>query len=167
VHEYKSERYRIRGIYVSKSTRHVSKHWAQVCKDHEMEFPQINYCTPGTFNVRITQEEIYVPPGDEDYRKKAKERGRTVGRYQHGNYLSPRSKVVEINNKPVEAWIYCGGNPDNRVIELISQKKLSEYLGIENEDTISILVEHVPEETADMPLPPPDTPGETVCKPWY
>jgi CTP-dependent riboflavin kinase len=151
---------RITGTY-SSGTQHSSSHWAQVCADHEDEFPLICECAEGTFNVCMTGD-VYVPPNDEDYRLLAKERGRTVGRYEDGNHLSPRAKVVQINGKHVEAWIYRGGH-NKSVLELVSRKKLVELLNLTDGEQITVVVMEISEEKPDMPKPPPKLPGKTVC----
>ena len=85
-----------------------------------------------------------------------------VGRYEHGNYLSPCAKVVEINGREVEAWLYRGGNPKAYTLELISRQKLNELLNIQNGDDLNVVIMEVEEGTIDMPKSPPNTPGKTV-----
>ncbi len=118
------QRVTVMGTY-SRGYGYASNHWEQICAEHEEEFPQIRQCHPGTFNVRM--EAPYKPPGEDEYRRMARERGQTTGRYADGNHLSPRAKVIEINGKPVEAWIYRGGH-DNTSLELLSACQLAHHV---------------------------------------
>jgi hypothetical protein len=140
-------------------TRHVSAHWNQVCLDHRDEFSSIGRCAKGTFNVLL--DAPYVPPGEEQYRQKARERGKTTeGRYRDGNHISPRVRVVEVNGHRVQAWIYRGGHGDQPVIELISEKELAPFLQVKKGDRLIVVLEEVPEGTPGMPKAPPLTPGK-------
>lgn len=157
-----NKRITVGGTYSRNATRHVSSHWDQVCADHEEEFPAIRECYPGTFNVVLHAGERYTPPGESAYRDRAKARGRPVGRYEHGNHMSPRARVVEMNGKPVEAWIYRGGHPAGAVIELISFVPLASTVGLQDQDIVTLLIDEVAEGTSGMPACPPQTPGATV-----
>jgi hypothetical protein len=104
----------------------------------------------------------YAPPDDSQYRRRAMRRGRPVRRYEDGNHLSPRAKVIEMNGKPVEAWIYRGGHRKRPVLELVSDRRLAEYLTLNDGDAVTALIIEVPDGTPGMPGPPPPTPGKTV-----
>jgi hypothetical protein len=129
---------------------------------HEEEFPTIHECHPGTFNIILRAGERYTPPGESAYIDRAKARGRTVGRYEDGNHLSPLARVVEINGKPVEAWIYHGGHNAGAVIELISRVPLAATIGLQDQDIVTLLIDEVVEGSPGMPAPPPQSPGRTV-----
>lgn len=153
----------IKGRY-HRGTKHTSTNWNQICADHEEEFPLIRECVSGTFNISMTGEQEYIPPNDSEYRTKAKKRGESVKRYEHGNHLASRAKVIEINGQKVEAWIYRGGNPEPSILELISRQRLAEYLNIQPEDELTVLIKEVEEGATDMPQSPPNTPGKTIEK---
>jgi hypothetical protein len=152
----------VNGKYSHIESRHVSTHWDQIKADHEEEFPQIHLCHPGTFNMVMTDGAPYTPPDDSEYRRRAKARGRPVKRYEDGNHLSPRAKVIQMNGKTVEAWIYRGGHRDRPVLELVSRCPLAEHLAVHNGDAVTALIVEVSEGTPGMPGPPPATPGKTV-----
>jgi hypothetical protein len=152
----------VNGKYCHQESRHVSTHWEQVCADHEDEFPEIRQCSPGTFNVLITDTLAYVPPGEAEYRSRATERGRSVKRYEDGNHLSPRAKMIEINKKPVEAWLYRGGHRSRPVLELVSRCRLVEHFSVRDGDALTLRLIEVPEGTAGMPSRPPSSPGKTI-----
>ncbi len=118
----------------------VSKKWTQICEDHQEQFPAINTCVSGSFNIQIL-DGSYVPPGDELYR-----------RVSSGNYISPRAKVIKINDKEVEAWIYCGGHPGG-TLELLSADRLCVKLE-DSLEALDILIQEVPEGTEGMPQVP-------------
>ncbi|MGO9014033.1 MAG: hypothetical protein ACLQF0_03545 [Dissulfurispiraceae bacterium] len=151
----------LKGIYRT-GTQHTSTNWDQLCADHEAEFPLIYKCALGTFNVLMTDLPEYIPPGDAECRKRAIKRGESVKRYEHGNHIAPRAKVIKINEKYVEAWIYRGGNPVPNTLELISFHKLAEYLNVQNDDKLTVVIEEVDEGTIGMPEAPPDKPGKTI-----
>jgi CTP-dependent riboflavin kinase len=88
-------------------------------------------------------------------------RGRSVKRYEDGNYVSPCARVIEINGKAVEAWIYRGGHRDRPILELVSRNGLAERLSVRDGDAVTILIREVPEGTPGMPGPPPARPGRT------
>ncbi len=155
----------VNGTYCQHGSRHASTHWEQVCADHEEEFPQIRECIPGTFNMVLADDSLYSPPNESKYRCMAQERGRAVNRYEDGNHLSPCSKVIEINNKSVLAWIYRGGHRNARILELVSRDPLAEYLNIKDGAEITAVIAEVPEGSPDMPAPPPPRPGKTVETP--
>jgi hypothetical protein len=151
----------VKGRYRQQNSRHVSSTWSQICAEHEEEFSTIRSCHPGTFNVAVVGAAGYAPPGDKEYRTKAKERGKSVERYIDGNHLSPRAKVIEINGKQVEAWIYRGGHP-NSVLELISLDRLADTVCVKDGDTVSLAILEFPLDYAQgMPAPPPSQPGGT------
>jgi len=87
----------------------MSRNWAQVSADHRDEFASMGRCAKGSFNVLL--DAPYLPPEEDRYREMARERGKSVGRYEDGNYISPRARVVGINGKAMVAWIYRGGAP--------------------------------------------------------
>lgn len=149
----------ITGTYC-RGNGYVSAKWEQICRDHEEEFPQIRRCHAGTFNIRLAA--AYMPPGEEEYRQRARKRGQPVGRYADGNHLSPRAKVVTMNGKPAEAWIYRGGHPVTS-LELVSACALADYFSLHDGDTITATIVEFPVESApDMPGAPPTNPGRTV-----
>lgn len=154
---------RVKGKYRN-GTKHTSTNWPQICADHEEEFPLIHECARGTFNISMTAVSEYMPPDDSEYRTRAKKRGESVKRYEHGNHLSPRAMVTEINGQKVEAWIYRGGNPEPRILELISRQSLAEDLNLQNEDEITVVIKEFEEGATGMPSPPPNIPGKTVKK---
>src|SRR5258706_12844816 len=90
-------RVEVEGRYRQQHSRHVSSRWPQIRAGHEEEFRAIRKFHPGTFNVILICPDAYEPPGETEYRTKARERGRSVGRSIDGNHLSPRAKVVEVN----------------------------------------------------------------------
>lgn len=153
----------VKGIYRS-GTGHASTNWNQVCADHEEEFPLIRECVAGTFNIAMAKTSEYIPPDDSIYRTRAKKRGESVKRYEHGNHLAPCAKVVEINGQKVEAWLYRGGNPAPYTLELISRQRLAEHLNIQNGDELTVVIKEVEEGAIDMPKSPPNTPGKTIEK---
>ena len=104
----------------------------------------------------------YFPPDDLEYRKRAKKRGEPVKRYEHGNHLSPRARVIEINGQEIAAWIYRGGNPERHILELVSAQRLAEHLSIQNGDKLTVVIMEVEEGTIGMPMPPSNMPGKTV-----
>ena len=69
--------------------------------------------------------------------------------------------MIEINGKPLMAWLYRGGLPDD-VIELLCERKLSAFLALTKGQNVTIVVEEVPEGTPGMPAPPPKRPGRKV-----
>ena len=154
----------VQGVYSHRGSRHVSEKWQQVCADHEDEFPAIRNCCPGTFNVVVPADARYTPPGDSLYRSMAKERGRTVNRYEDENHISPRAKVVAINGVALEAWIYRGGHGCQPILELLSRQNLAKTLSLQNEDQITLVIEEVQEGTQGMPGPPGKSPGKTIKK---
>jgi hypothetical protein len=153
---------RVCGTYVHYESRHVSSRWAQICADHEEEFPEIRQCFPGTFNIALSEQ--YLPPNEAVLRKQAKMRGQSVGRYVDGNHVSPHAKVVEINGKPVEAWIYRGGHLSRPVLELLSRLNLAEHLQLADGAVVNLSIFEYPDGIAGMPGPPPETPGKLVNK---
>lgn len=118
----------------------ASTHWEQICADHQMQFPRIGQCYPGTLNITLDDGSAYAPPEEDKYRPT--------------NYISPRAKVIEINGIALDAWIYRGGH-GNEVLELISAGKLSEQISLRIGDPVVIkIVEFSEEGEGDMPKPP-------------
>jgi hypothetical protein len=115
-------------------------------------------CAKGTFNVELVV--AYVPPDEAKYRLMACKRGTSVGRYQDGNHISPRSRVVSINDQPVTAWIYRGGHRAKPILELLSKKELAPFLGAKPGDELRLEIEEVAEGSLDMPKAPPANPGK-------
>jgi len=155
----------INATYWATASGHVTKFWEQICADHEEEFPKIHQCEPGTFNVLVSDQPPYLPPDDEKYRAMARERGRRSNWYADGNHISPRAKVVAINNKEVEAWIYRGGHTDKPVLELLSPVKLSEKALLRHGDAVALLIDEPSEGSPGMPCPPPAKPGRRLETP--
>ena len=139
----------------------ASRNWKTICAEHEDEFPQIHECQPGTVNVILNSP--YIPPEDAKYRQMARVRGQSIGRYRDGNHLSPLAKVIRINGKPVEAWIYRGGHRDGRVLELVSSCRVAEQFSLTASDPVTLeIVEFSEEGSPGMPGPPPSRPGKRV-----
>jgi CTP-dependent riboflavin kinase len=140
---------------------YVSTKWEQICAEHEEEFPKIRECHPGTFNV--VMDSPYTPPGEAEYRRRARERGQSEGRYGDGNHLSPSAKVIEMNGKTVEAWIYRGGHGDRPLLEVVSSCRLVEQFSLGPGDAVTAgIVEFSEEGGPGMPGPPPPSPGKNV-----
>ena len=154
------KRVTLTGTYSHRESRHVSSNWAQICADHEEEFPEIRACHPGTFNVVLANS--YRPPDDDALRQKARARGLSVRRYVDGNHVSPTAKVVEINGKPVDAWIYRGGHGGRPVVELLSRLALADYLRLSDGSSVSLIIVEHPESQEGMPGMPPTSPGRSV-----
>lgn len=131
--------------YYCKGDRTVSTCWDSLSGGHAHEFPQIKLCVKGTFNVKVS----YTPPNDEKYRKMAKQLNR-----EDGNHISPCAKITQINNQPINCWIYRGGHVNEDILELLSEKKLSEYLNLKLGDDVAITIEEVEEGTVNMPSAP-------------
>ena len=144
----------------TRGTISSTRNWFQICADHVEEFPLIMQMHKGTFNIALEQGCNYRPPGDSKYEQMAKDRGSSVNRYGDGNHISPRAKVIAINERSFEAWIYRGHNKA-RVLELIAYKRISETFSISDGDTVLLTIEHLPEGTPGMPDPPPNLPGKT------
>ena len=157
-----NRKFTISGIYNERGCRYASPNWEQVCADHELEFPMINECHPGTFNVTLSQNSLYTPPNESMYRALARARGLTVGRYEDGNHVAPCSRVIQINSIPLVAWIYRGGHRDHPILELLAHQQLALMLGVSNGDKVELIIEEVPEGTEEMPGIPPKIPGRTI-----
>ena len=147
----------------TRGTRSSTRNWSQICADHVEEFPLIQEMECGTFNVALEVGCNYRPPDDTKYEQMARNRGCSVDRYGDGNHISPRAKVIEINEQSFEAWIYRGHN-QARVLELIAYKRISETFNISDGDIVLLKIEHFPEGTPGMPDPPPNLPGKTLKK---
>jgi CTP-dependent riboflavin kinase len=142
----------LKGTYVS-GCGYASPNWARIRSDHEEEFPKIRLCRPGTFNVWV--DTPYRPPSEDEYRRRARQRGQRDGRYADGNHLSPLAKVVEINRKPAEAWIYRGGHGDE-FLELVSADQLAHCHALRLGDEVAmVIVEFLEEGGPGMPAAPP------------
>ena len=142
----------LEGTYKAHHSGHASTTWPVICSEHTQEFPRIERCVPGTFNVELDGE--YRPPEDQRWRKSEKKRGAPIGRYIDGNHLSPTARIIKMNGRTCEAWIYRGGHP-NTFLELISEANLSELLKLKHGDRVILTVEEMSEGTCGMPLPPP------------
>jgi hypothetical protein len=120
---------------------YVHQHWSTICSDHERELPQIRQFAVGTFNLLLLEPKAYAPPHDREFKEVAKQCGQSVG--QH---ISRLAKVVELNGKAVEAWIYRGGHSDC-TIELLSRERLKEFLGVKSGAEVFVTVEEYEKET--------------------
>jgi CTP-dependent riboflavin kinase len=130
----------LKGKY-TRGFKYAATNWEQICRDHETEFRQIRGCHPGTFN--ITLEAVYTPPGEDRYRTP-----------ERRNYISPCAKIVEINGKQIDAWIYRGGHNDTN-LELLAAFKLADELCLAEGDKVTlIVVEYHSEGESGMPSPP-------------
>lgn len=136
----------LEGIY-SDGHRTVSRIWADLSAGHVQEFPRIQQCYPGTFNVQTVQE--YLPPVDEKFRAAACALGR-----EDGNHISPCARVIGINGRPITCWFYRGGHAGENILELLSERPLASLLGVRPGDSIVLEVEEVAEGTEGMPLSP-------------
>ena len=138
------------GSCISGADGTVSKpeKWRSICEAHSIEFPKIACCTPGTFNVLITEPHNYEPPGEEKYRSIARE---NMGR-SGGHHISPVAKIVSINGKSVECWIYRGGHVGEHILELLAVSRLAVVLGINPNDDLILELEEFPECSPEMPI---------------
>jgi hypothetical protein len=127
----------------TKGKGNVSKEevWKAICAKYRKEFPQIHKCFRGTFNVKLADGEEYTPPGDAGYKK----RGAM-------DYISPCAKVVAINDKPVEAWIFRGGFWKDNVIELLAEP-LPTDLTVEGRRVVLKIEQFAEGELAMPPVP--------------
>jgi hypothetical protein len=136
----------LEGIY-SDGHRTVSRIWAELTAGHVQEFPRIQQCHPGTFNVQTVRE--YFPPEDEKFRADARALGR-----EDGNHIAPCARVTRINGRTITCWFYRGGHAGENILELLSEQPLASLLGVRPGDSIVLEVEEVAEGTEGMPLPP-------------
>lgn len=123
----------------------VSTIWDSLSDGHIHEFPKINSCASGTFNVEVP----YTPPNDEKYRKMAKELHR-----DDGNHISPCARITHINGHAVTCWIYRGGHVGENLLELLSEHRLAGHLSLNPGDRVEITIEEMEEGTENMPSAP-------------
>lgn len=152
---------RVHGVYIGHASGYSSSHWNQICADHELEFPRIHQCHSGTLNVELAER--YEPPDQERYKGMARARGAALGWYEDGNHISPSAKVIEINGKAIEAWIYCGGHNEKPVLELVSEIRIAHRLSLNDRGEVTLLIREVPEGSEGMPSPPPRVPGKILA----
>lgn len=136
----------LKGVY-SDGHGTVSRIWADLSAGHVQESPRIRQCHPGTFNVETVQE--YLPPGDGDFRAAARALGR-----EDGNHVAPCARVIRINGRPITCWLYRGGHAGENILELLSEQRLVDVLGVRPGDQIEMEIEEVAVGTDAMPLPP-------------
>ena len=125
----------LRCEYREHATRHVSSNWATICDHHDGELPAIREFAPGSFNLTLLDPRKYVPPRDRELKDESRRRGQSGG-----NHISKFAKIVALDGKPVEAWIYRGGHPDNS-IELLSKVRLRDFLGASNGVIVLVTIE--------------------------
>lgn len=123
----------------------VSTLWDSLSAGHVHEFPQIEACVRGTFNVEVP----YTPPNDEKYRRMAKELYR-----DDGNHISPCARITHINDRAITCWIYRGGHGGENILELLSEHRLSDRLNLKSGNSVTITIEEVDEGTENMPSAP-------------
>lgn len=146
----------LNGKYVSHIERcrgadgSVAKNWDKIVAGHKDEFPSIERCFPGTFNVWITEPENYMPPYEDRYRSLS---AIFWGRPE-GHHISPVIKILKINDEDVECWVYRGGHRGQPVLELLSEDNLLEKLRIEPDALVVLELIVVPEGTPGMPALP-------------
>lgn len=128
----------------------VSKNWEGIVAAHKDEFPAIQECIPGTFNVWITKPENYLPPSEQKYRKLSAEHWNR----EKGHHISPVAKVTMINGIDVECWIYRGGHEGQPVLELLSKEELETKLGVQPGKLLTLELEILPEGALGMPAVP-------------
>ncbi len=81
---------------------YASSAFDQICEDHRREFPEIENCCPGTFNIEVTSPEEYKPPRDEELRALARFRGE---KFCAGNHISPLAPMVKIGARDPKTGI--------------------------------------------------------------
>lgn len=146
----------LKGKYVSHIERccgadgSVAKNWDGIVATHKDEFPSIQQCFPGTFNVWITEPENYLPPDENRYRSLST---KFWGR-EKGHHISPVTIVSKINTVDVNCWIYRGGHEGQPVLELLSEEPLAAKLGIKPDGFVVLELTIVPEGTLGMPAVP-------------
>ena len=121
---------RLEGVYVQGWGSATPDWHRRICPMQEQCFPRIRQMVVGTFNVRLTSPGRYEPS---DIRTLREANG-------DQSCISQVSRVVEINGRLLEAWIYDGGWPDDTV-ELLSEVRLAETLGIRPGDKVVLIVE--------------------------
>lgn len=121
--------------YREHMTGHVASHWATICDHHEGELTGIRGFTPGSFNLKLRDPRTYAPPRDRELKEEARKRGQCGG-----NHISQFAKVRELNGKPVEAWLYRGGHP-NDSLELLSRIRLRDFLGVADGAEVIVIIE--------------------------
>lgn len=92
-------------------------------------FPRIHQMAVGTFNVRLIRPARYEPS---DIRALREANG-------DQSCISQAARVVEVNGRSIEAWIYDGGWPDDTV-ELLSEVGLAEAFGASPCDKVVVVV---------------------------
>jgi len=95
----------------------------------EWVFPRIRRMAVGTFNIRLSSPCRYEPSDIPALREANGDQ----------SCISQAARVVEINGRPIEAWIYDGGWPDDTV-ELLSEVRLAETLAIVPGDRVVLVV---------------------------
>ena len=121
---------RLEGVYVQGWGSATPDWHRRICPMQEQLFPCIHQMAVGTFNVRLTSPGRYEPS---DIRTLRQANG-------DQSCISQVARVVEINGRLLEAWIYDGGWPDDTV-ELLSEVRLAETLGARPGDRIVLVVE--------------------------
>ncbi len=119
----------VRGHYVS-GWQAASGNWKEdIIAKQESDFPLIHEMFPGTLNIRLEEPEEYVPSDIPRLRE-----------IKNQSCVSKVAKIVSINERPIEAYIYNGGWPSN-TLELLSRECLTEYLGIAIGDPVKITIQ--------------------------
>lgn len=140
----------VKGFYCS-GDGYVGRpdNWARICKEHQEEFPHIQNCIPGSFNIRIIDPcSGYIPPDEQIYLDlKQDNEGKPHP------YISPRTRVVSINDRCVLCWIYRGGHGKS-ILELLSCLELKALLKLSPGASVSVKIEVVDEGTPGMPRRP-------------
>lgn len=140
----------LKGTYQS-GDGYVSRRssWEKICLEHRCEFPEIERCVPGSFNVKIENPpDGYIPPGEGCYLRMAQD-----AEHQAHPYVSPRARVTRINGIALTAWIYRGGHCP-KVLELLSCESIRCRLGVEPGASLVIELEEVEEGLPGMPSAP-------------
>lgn len=146
----------LRGDYVSHRASAAgadgttNRIWKSMVDAHQVEFPPITECVPGTFNVWITDPRNYVPPNETKYR----ELSRVHWNRPEGHHISPVAKITRINDVDIECWIYRGGHNDKPIIELLARIPLAANLNIKPNQPITLQLTILPEGSPGMPKVP-------------
>ena len=120
---------RLDGVYVEGWGSATPDWRGRICPMQEKLFPRIHQMAVGTFNVRLTSPARYEPSDIPALRSANGDQ----------SCISQTARVVEINGRPIEAWIYDGGWPDDTV-ELLSEATLAKTLGVAPGDKIVFVV---------------------------
>jgi len=119
----------LRGKYVS-GWQSASTNWdIDVRINQKNPFPEIDKMFRGTFNVRLIDPPRYVPADIPQIRAK-----------KDVSCISKIAKVININESPIEAFIYNGGWPPD-TIELLSAVNISESLNLRVGDYVCITIQ--------------------------